>query len=312
MALIAPAGPVDDATIERALRRCRSLGLEPVLGEAAGSRHGYLAGPDQARADDMAWGIEGDAAGIWALRGGYGTLRTLELVDLSPLRDRPKPFIGFSDNTAVHLALLREGLVSFHGPHAGCEHFPPTTDAVFRSVVMNPEPAGRLPMPESAGPEAVVAGAAKGLLVGGNLSLLAATCGTRYQPDTRGAILFIEDVAEPLYRIDRMLLQLRLAGVFDGVAGIALGQFTELERRRREEDADRAEGSDGRRVWGLKFADLLRQLLQPLGVPVASGLPFGHGRENWTLPLGVAARLDAGAGTLELLEAATTTSGRDG
>lgn len=306
MALIAPAGPVDDATIDRAIQRCRALDLEPVLGDAAGSRHGYLAGPDRARADDLSWAIQSSVAGIWALRGGYGAVRTLERVDLSPLRAHPKPFIGFSDNTTVHLALLREGLVSFHGPHAGAEELPPVTEAVFRAVVMTPEPAGCLALPDGVRPDAIVAGVAEGPLIGGNLSLLAATCGTRYQPETSGAILFIEDVAEPLYRIDRMLTQLRLAGVLDDVAGIAIGEFTELERSRREGDVDSAAASGGRRVWGTTLPDLLRQIVRPLGVPVAGGLPFGHGSENWTLPLGVAARLDAGAGTLELLEAATT------
>ena len=295
MALIAPAGPVDDATIDRALERCERLGLEPDLGPNARARTGYLAGADGVRADDLRTAIEGGAAGIWALRGGYGTLRTLEHVDLSTLRSRPKPFIGFSDNTAVHLALLREGVVSFHGPHAGVEHFPAATEAAFRAVVMTPEPAGRLPIPESRSepPAAVVSGTAEGPLIGGNLSLLAAACGTRYQPDTRGAIVFFEDVSEPPYRLDRMLMQLRLAGLFDDIAGVAVGDL-----------AGNGEEAAGR--------DVVAELLGPLGVPVALGLPFGHGEENWTLPLGVPARLDADAGTLDVLEAATTRAEGEG
>ncbi|MDX1674122.1 MAG: LD-carboxypeptidase [Longimicrobiales bacterium] len=289
VALIAPAGPVDGPTIDRALERCRRLGLQPDLGPNARARTGYLAGEDGDRADDLRRAIEGDAAGIWALRGGYGTLRTLEHVDLSPLRARPKSFIGFSDNTAVHLALLREGIVSFHGPHAGFEHFPAATAAAFRAVVMTPEPAGPLPVSgdRSVRPEALVPGTAEGPLIGGNLSLLAATCGTRYQPDTRGAILFFEDVGEATYRLDRMLMQLRLAGMLDDVAGVAIGDLAGSG----EEAAAR---------------DVVAELLGRLEVPVAFGLPFGHGEENWTLPLGVPARLDADAGTLALLEAATT------
>lgn len=312
VALIAPAGPVDEAMIERANRRCRELGLEPIPGAGVRARKGYLAGSDRERADDLIHAIEGEAAGIWALRGGYGTMRTLEHVDLTRLRERPKAFIGFSDNTVVHLALFREGLVSFHGPHAGYEYFPPTTEAAFRAVVMSTGPAGALPVPESARPRAVAAGAAEGPLVGGNLSLLAATCGTRYQPDARGAILFIEDVAEPLYRIDRMLTQLRLAGLFDDVAAVAFGQFSHIEGLGRhgvldpEADAGDGDSDGGRTGVASSLQSLFTEITEPLGVPVAFGLPFGHGRENWTLPLGVPARFDAGAGTLELLEGATT------
>ncbi len=309
MALVAPAGPVDEATIERATRRCRQLGLEPVPGQSIRARKGYLAGTDAERAADLGRALTGPAAAVWALRGGYGNLRTLDRVDLSPLRERPKPFIGFSDNTVVHLALYREGVVSFHGPHAGHSYFPPTTEAVFRAVVMGTEPAGVLELPPGEEPVPVVGGAAEGPLVGGNLSLLAATCGTRYQPDTRGAILFIEDVAEPLYRIDRMLSQLRLAGLFDDVAGVAFGAFSHLSGLERDAvepvQPEPADGAGERAAATASLSNLFGELLEPLGVPVALGLPFGHGRENWTLPLGVPARLDADAGTLELLEAAT-------
>ena len=307
---MAPAGPVDEATVQRAVDRCVALGLEPRTGDAIRSRHRYLAGTDAERARDLTRAIDGDTA-IWALRGGYGTLRTLEHVDLSPLRDRPRPFIGFSDNTAVHLALLREGLVSFHGPHAGGEYFPATTAAVFRAVVMTPEPAGTLERSDEPRPAPVVDGVAEGPLVGGNLSLLAAACGTRYQPDTRGAILFIEEVAEPPYRVDRMLMQLKLAGLLDDVAGVALGTFGKPEEDPGPGSDAAAEADPGVDPNAHVGADpeaplrpVFQEILASLGVPVALGLPFGHGRENWTLPLGIPARLDADAGTLALLEAA--------
>lgn len=288
VALIAPAGPVDETHIQTALRRCRDLGFEPVPGEAVRSRARYLAGSDELRARDLEDAISGDSAAIWALRGGYGTLRILRQVDLSPLVERPKAFIGFSDNTAVHLALRSMGLVSFHGPHAGFAHFPGSTERAFRAVLMEPGPAGELPMPDAYRPVTIVPGVAEGPLVGGNLAMLAAVCGTPFQPDTRGAILFIEDVGEPLYRIDRMLTQLRLAGLLDEAVGIALGDFTPPEPT-----ADPALG------------DVLAELLEPVGVPVLAGLPFGHERENWTLPMGRRARLDADRGSLEILENTT-------
>lgn len=294
MALIAPAGPVDDVKIERALTRCRDLGLEPVPGRSIRSRAGYLAGGDADRAEDLTAAIRSDVAAIWALRGGYGSLRALRHVDLEPVRERPKVFIGFSDNTAVHLAMLRLGVVSFHGPHAGFEHFPATTEAAFRRVLFDPRPAGTLPSPPESGSIAIRTGVAEGPLVGGNLALLAAACGTPLQPDTRGAILFLEDVAEPLYRVDRMLLQLRMAGLLDGIAGIALGDFVAMP------DPVHRAASDGEPC----LESVAEELLGSLGVPVVVGLPFGHGRENWTLPLGVRARLDADEGTVSLLEPA--------
>lgn len=293
VALVAPAGPIDEPKVATALRRCRDLGLEPVPGRAIRSRVGYLAGGDTDRAADLNAAIGGDNAAIWAIRGGYGSLRALQHVDLRPLRDRPRAFIGFSDNTAVHLALLRLGVVSFHGPHAGFEHFPPATEAAFRQVLFHAEAAGTLPASD-VGPVTVRAGVAEGPLVGGNLALLAAACGTAHQPDTRGAIVFIEDVAEPLYRVDRMLMQLRMAGALDDIAGLALGDFTAMP------DPVHRAATDGEPC----LESVVAELLEPLGVPIAMGLPFGHGRENWTLPLGVRARLDAGAGTLSLLEPA--------
>ena len=289
---MAPAGPVDEQTIETALARCHRLGLEPVPGGAVRARHRYLAGPDADRAADLTAAIAGDAAAIWALRGGYGTLRTLDHVELTPLARRPKAFIGFSDNTVVHLALHRLGVVSFHGPHAGYRHFPPPVEAAFRAVLMEDRPAGAPPQGHRT-PHALVAGTAEGPLVGGDLALLGAVCGTPYQPDARGAILFIEDVDEPAYRVDRLLTQLRLAGVLDGIAGVAVGDLTP-PRDGEESEAE--------------VRDVVREILEPLGVPVVAGLPIGHGTENWTIPLGVRARLDAGAG-LDILQPATTTGG---
>jgi muramoyltetrapeptide carboxypeptidase len=297
VALVAPAGPVDEAKIRTAVERCRYLGLEPVPGPGLRGRTGYLAGPDHARAADLQSALQGDVSGVWAVRGGYGTLRTLQHVELGGLRERPIPFIGFSDNTAIHLALLRLGVLSFHGPHAGAEHFPAETESAFRAVIMDGGVPGPLPQPVGLEPVTVVPGRAEGPLVGGNLALLAATCGTPYQPDTRGAILFFEDVGEMLYRVDRMLMQLRLAGLLDRVAGIAIGEFTEML------DPVVADGAAGEP----SLQSLVADVLSPLGVPVVMGLPFGHGAQNWTLPLGARARLDASRGSLEILEPTTTT-----
>lgn len=293
VALVAAAGPLQEGAVDRAVDRIRGWGWEPLVGEHARRREGYLAGTDEQRAADLNAALRdrtNDA--IWFLRGGYGTMRILDRIDWAPLLDRPRPVIGFSDNTAIHLALQRQGLVSFHGPHPAAADLSPFAEAGIRRMLTDPSPAGAIPFPDAGRCRAdtLVGGVAEGPLLGGNLSLLAATVGTPYAISPRGAILFLEEVGEPAYRIDRLLSQLRLAGVLDAVAGVAVGAISETPDR---------PGS------GMPSpAELLLDRLGELGVPVAFGFPFGHVPDNWTLPMGVRARLDAGAGTLEILEPA--------
>ena len=146
VALVAPAGPVTATRVQRALQRCRSLGYEPVLAESARLRDGYLAGPDARRADDLQRAFDDPGIdAVWALRGGYGTLRIAPRLDLSGMLERPKAYMGFSDNTLIHLALQQAGLVSFHAPHAGFDRFPTWTRESFSRVLESPAPAGVLP-----------------------------------------------------------------------------------------------------------------------------------------------------------------------
>lgn len=286
VALIAPAGPVAAERIDIAIDRCARLGLQPVEGASARRRHAeYLAGTDDDRLHDLEWALtSGDVDAVWALRGGYGTMRLLPKLQLSTFDARPRVFMGFSDNTALHFALHAHRVVSFHAPHAGGAASALAEDCL-RQVLFSSGPAGLLPVPADARLEALSPGVAEAPLIGGNLSLLAALCGSAVAPVARGCILFVEDIGETAYRLDRAWTQLVLAGVLDGVAGVLLGQFTDC-------------GDD--------TLDLFRRLTAPLDVPVLAGLPIGHEDDNWTLPLGVRARLDAGAGTVELLEAAVT------
>jgi muramoyltetrapeptide carboxypeptidase len=293
VALVAPAGPLAEGAVDRALERVRAWGWEPLEGAHARGRHGFLAGTDEQRAADLNAALrDPDNDAIWCLRGGYGTMRILERLDWEALAARPRPLIGFSDNTALHLAALRAGVTTFHGPHPATADFPDFARRCLLRVLGAARPAGLLPFPD-AGParaETLAGGAAEGPLLGGNLSLLAAMLGTPYAPRAEGAILFLEEVGEPAYRIDRLLSQLHLSGLLARVAGVALGAFSET----LEED-----------MPGIPSPlEVLRERLAPLVVPVAAGFPFGHVPDNWTLPLGVRARLDADAGTLELLEAA--------
>jgi muramoyltetrapeptide carboxypeptidase len=285
VALVAPAGPVPEERIASALDRCNRLGVEAVPGRAVRSTHaGYLAGPDDDRLRDLRAALADPAIdAVWAVRGGYGTMRLLQRLDLGPMRSAPKPFIGFSDNTAVHLALHARGIISVHAPHAGGDSSE-MSEACLRRVLWEDEAAGVLPATDRV-PVPLRSGTAEGALVGGNLTLLAALCGTPAQLSARGCILFVEEIDERPYRIDRAWTQLVLAGVLEGIAGVALGHFTDC-------------GSD--------VLELLERLVAPLRVPVLAQLPIGHERDNWTLPLGVRARLDADAGQLQLLEPAVS------
>ncbi len=292
VALISPAGPVTEDAVDAALRRCEAFGFEGLLAPSARERFGFLAGPDGARLADLQRVIEDPAVdAIWALRGGYGSMRLLERLDVAALRAHPKVFIGFSDNTALHRCFDGIGLVTYHGPHAG-NAFPSFTEECFRQVLFEAEPAGVLPTPEGGdvGVVTLAGGRAEAKLAGGNLSMLAALCGTPWAPHLNDRILVIEDVGEAAYRIDRAWTQLRLAGCLDGVRGVVLGQFTE----RPEKPGERP------------FIDVLRDCVEPLRVPVLAGAPVGHVDQQWTLPFGVRARLDADNGSLELLEAAVT------
>lgn len=286
VALIAPAGPITEDRVAIAFDRCARLGLEPVLGVAArGRQGGYLAGSDEERLEDLRWALTApEIDAVWALRGGYGTMRLLQRIDLAPLVERPRAYIGFSDNTALHLALLARRVVSFHAPHAGGD-LTALAEQCLRDVLFDARAAGVLPAPAQRATITLHEGIAEGLLVGGNLAILAGMCGTPGAPVARGAILFVEDVEEPVYRLDRMWTQLMLSGALEGVAGLAFGRFTDCGER----DSVRA---------------LLQGFADAAGVPAVMELPIGHEPDNWTLPLGVRARLDAAGGTLELLEPA--------
>lgn len=301
IALVAPAGPLlerDD--LARAQALCRALDYEPILGAHAGSRHGYLAGTDEERLGDLNAALHDSTIdAIWCIRGGYGTIRILDRIDLEALSRRPRALIGFSDITTIlNAALTRAGVVAFHGPVARAP-MPAFTRWHFERVLACAEPAGRLGqlpappdvlLPRQDRIVTLQGGVAEGPLAGGNLTLLGCLIGTPFFPDLDGAILFLEDIGEDLYRVDRTLAHLRLAGALDRLAGVMVGRFTDLER-------SMADGALG-------FDEVLETYLRPLGIPVGYGFPVGHIEDQWTLPLGVRARFDADSGDLELLEAA--------
>jgi muramoyltetrapeptide carboxypeptidase len=300
VAIVAPSSPcleLDD--FGRADELCRALGWDPVPGRHLRDRAGYLAGTDADRLADLNAALDDDGIdGIWCIRGGYGMTRILDGVDLDAVRRRPKPVVGYSDITALLNGITATtGVVTFHGPTARAP-MPGFSRRHFERVLTSTAPAGRLerlPVADVLVPREprivpLLPGVAEGPLFGGNLSLLQCLIGTRWFPPLEGAILFLEDVGEAVYRVDRMLAHLRSAGALAGLAGVVVGRFTEMRR----------EMGDG--AFG--FDEVLLQYFGPLGVPVAYGFPVGHIPDQWTLPLGVRARLDATAGELELLEPA--------
>ena len=293
VALIAPAGPVTEERVARSVERCAQLELQAVVGSHVHERTRYLAGDDKTRARDLVWAF-GDPSidAVWALRGGYGTMRLAQHVDFDAIAQMLKPYIGFSDNTFIHLQLSARRVVSFHGPHSGGA-LPPETMTALRSVLFHDQPAGRLPLrAEDPAPQQLTGGQADGPLVGGNLSLLAAACGTDACMRADGCIVFIEEVGEPAYRIDRMFAQLDMSGALNGVRGFAFGCFSELPGDELEADV----------------VAVLEEVAARYRVPAVYNFPIGHVNHNWTLPLGVRAVLDADACALELVEAAVSES----
>jgi muramoyltetrapeptide carboxypeptidase len=296
--LIAPSGSaIALERVDVARAAIEELGFEVVEGRSCRAVHGYLAGSDELRAQDMnGFFADGTIDGIFCLKGGYGTPRILDRLDYATIRDHPKAFVGYSDITGTHLALGREcGLVTFHGPMPHAEKLP-AWDELSRTRLLDClGPGGGRGVIENPDGRPLVclnAGRAQGRLVGGNLSLLAATMGTPWELDTRGRILFIEDIGERPYRVDRMLTQLRLAGKLDAAAGFVIGDWNDCVPE------------EGKKT--LSLDTVIEEILLTTGKPVLANLAAGHCSPNLMLPLGVEVELDAAALRLEFLEAATT------
>lgn len=282
VALVSPAGPLrDEKDLARACDNARAFGWEPVPGAHVLDRDGYFAGPDATRLDDFNRALRDDSiAGIWCVRGGYGAMRLLPHLDYDALQRHPKSILGYSDVTAIHLAILRRAdLASFHAPTARAVLTPDSRASLRRATVTGEESCGQAPDARVIRP-----GRARGTLVGGNLALVAALVGTPFAAPLDGAILMLEDIGEAVYRIDRMLQQLLLSGSLHGCRALVFGQCTDCPEA----------SDDGAR----RLDDVLAEIAQALDIPCVAGMPFGHISDQWTLPLGVVAELDADARTL--------------
>jgi muramoyltetrapeptide carboxypeptidase len=298
--VIAPSSGYPTEKIDKALAGLENLNFKLKLGKYLRERNGFLAGTDSERVQDLhAMFADPSVDGIWCLRGGYGATRILPLLDYQLIKKNPKVFIGYSDITAFLLAIFQQtGLVTFHGP-VGTSEYNDYTRTHALNILMNPTPQYSVPLSVNMTSnesnlyktEVIQTGSCQGTLIGGNLSLLSAMAGTKYglkNKDLKGKILFIEDIEERPYRIDRMLTQMLQSVDFKQLSGIALGVFEGCNPKPDESS------------WSL--IDTLKDRLGNLGIPVYYGLSFGHIKEQFTLPMGIQATLDTEGGVLTFLE----------
>ena len=303
IALLTPAsGPFEASTIQKTRWRLENLGFRVKLGKHIREHYGYLAGSDRDRAEDLHDMFrDSSVRAIMALRGGYGSARLLNHLDFDLIRRHPKILIGYSDITSLLLMIVKlSGLVCFHGP-VGVSDFTEYTLKYFWAVLGNPEPVGAIEYPPPDDPLlpanqtwAIHGGRATGELVGGNLTLVCASLGTPFEIDTENRILFLEEVGEEPYSIDRMLTQLDQAGKLDAAAGIVLGKCHNCGPRKFEPAFNRT----------LSVEEVYRDRLGHLKKPILVGLPIGHISDKITVPLGVRATVDADRRILSLDEAA--------
>lgn len=272
--IAAPASPFDRAAFESGCRMVESLGFKPVFSKDVFASHSFFAGKDELRARRLnEFFADPGIRGIWTVRGGYGFLRILSLLDYSLIRANPKVIIGCSDISAGLNTIFRKcGISTVHGPMVTSLA---SADKATLSSVMALISGGRLPVLAAGGP-VIAPGKAGGPVMGGNLTTLCHMFGTPYEPDFKGAILFLEDIGEKPYRIDRMIFQMKLAGVFERIAGICLGTFVNC-------------GNMG------EIYHIFEDIFKDTGVPVLAGFQVGHCLPNLSFPIGLSALLDTDA-----------------
>lgn len=291
--IIAPSSPTSNENVKAAEDKLIEMGFKVKLGKSPYERYGYLSGTDSTRANDINEMFKDEEIkAIICVRGGYGTPRILDLLDYDVIKNNPKIFVGYSDITALHIAFTQKcNLVTYHGPMLSSDMIKDfsefSKDKLFKTL-MDPEPLGKISNPQGEEIVTINGGIAEGTIIGGNLSLIVATIGTPYEIDVKGKLLFIEEIGEEPYKIDRMLNQLRLSGKLEDASGIILGDFNNCESGKHEEN--------------LTLSQVIDDHIKPLKKPTIYNLQAGHCNPMVTLPLGVMARLDADKGELTILE----------
>ena len=290
--LIGASSPTKQDRIESSIKAMEDLGFEVVLGESCSGVHGFLSGSDELRAKDINDMFEDkNIKGIFAIRGGYGAARLLDMLDYNMIKKNPKVFAGYSDVTALHNVLNEKcKLITFHTPMASTEFYKGVDDYTmnyFKKNIFSDEPLGILKNPEGQEIKNLAPGKAKGKLVGGNLSLVVSSMGTPYEIDTKGKILFLEDVDEYPYKIDRMLLQLKQCGKFKDASGIILGAWTDCKAN---------EGDNS-----LTLMEVFEELIKTENKPTIYNLACGHCMPTMSIPLGAMVKINGNKGEITVL-----------
>lgn len=288
--IVGISSPSLEERIEPAIKAIEDLGLIPVIGESVKCKHGYLSGSDALRALDLnKMFADKSIKGIFAMRGGYGCARILNMIDYKIIKKNPKVFIGYSDVTALHNVINKKcKLITFHGPMPATELYKGLDDYSMKFYIDNIFSncsCKRLYNPENYEMKMLVGGKAEGTLVGGNLTLVAASMGTPYEVDTKGKILFLEDIGEYPFRIDRMLTQLKQCNKFKEAEGIILGAWTDCKATDPEKS--------------LSLMEIFKEILVPENKPIIYDVCFGHCLPTMTIPMG--AKVSMNADTKEIL-----------
>jgi len=311
VAVVAPSSATDLETVEKGEKRLKAMGLNPVMFPTCYTNYGHLSAPDIDRARDINDAFKDESIkGIICLRGGYGTPRILNMLDYEMIAANPKVFMGFSDITALHIAFNQIcHMTTFHGPMATSNFakinnndvlFEPYTFNSLHKNIFTDEAAGEYKNPDDEPLISLCGGAAEGKLTGGNLTLLVSTMGSSYELDTRGKILFIEEINEPIYKIDRMLTTLALSGKFEQCAGVILGEFTRCEREEKAYEG----GLD------LTLDEVIYNTVVPFNKPIISNFKAGHRFPQPTLALGTNVITDADSNKVIFTESGTCKSRR--
>lgn len=293
VAIISPASPSDKSLIDEYIGSLNKLGLKVIVGESCLSEHGFLSGTDDIRANDInCMFADKNIKGIFALRGGYGCARLLDLIDFKLIKKNPKIFIGYSDITALHIAINQKSkLITYHGPMISTELIKGLDEYsadYYKKFIFGYDKVDELFNPEGYNLEIINNGIASGELIGGNLSLICSSLGTKYEINTKNKILFLEEVEEVPYKIDRMLTQLKQSGKLKDANGIILGSFTNCISPNNKKS--------------LSLQEVFKEIILPLKKPTISNLACGHCLPTLTLPLGTKIFLDANNKKIKFIE----------
>lgn len=294
--IISPASSIDDPSkIDKGVSYLENLGYRVILGKNVGKYKGYLAGDDNERLADFHAMFENkNVKAIFCLRGGYGASRLLDKIDYKIIKSHPKIFVGYSDISSLQLAMFyKTGLITFAGPMVGIDFYDevsPFTAEMFWKLLTSTKKFGKIENPEDENILALNRGSASGKIVGGNLSVITALIGTDYFPGLKDNILFIEEIGELPYKIDRMFNQYRLSNMFKGLKGIIIGSFIDCQ----EPDPEKRT---------LTLGEVISDYFSRMKLPVVYNFRHGHLKDNITVPVGANVKLNASRNLVEITEA---------